>query len=161
MITADQLVCAIVGDYVLQSDWMAQRKTQSLIVALVHAAVYSLPFLFLTQNPVALAFIIVTHAVIDRWRLARYVCWAKNFLAPAATSTDEIDLENRDICIRNPLMVGIVPLYKRKPWWHRWEDCKATGYHKDSPLWLSVWLMIIADNAMHIILNGLALRWWP
>lgn len=138
MITADQIVCALVGDYVLQSDWMAQRKTQSLLVALAHAAVYALPFLFLTQNPAALAVIIGTHAVIDRWRLARFVCWFKNLMSPPDAYADG-----------SPV------------WWHRWADCTGTGYHKDSPPWLSVWLMIIADNVMHIVLNGLALRWWP
>jgi hypothetical protein len=28
------------------------------------------------------------------------------------------------------------------------------------PAWLAIWLMIIADNTMHIICNAAALRWF-
>ena len=43
MVTADQLVAHVVGDYVLQSDWMATRKTLHWTPALVHAVLYSVP----------------------------------------------------------------------------------------------------------------------
>ena len=46
--------------------------------------------------------------------------------------------------------------FKNVPW-DKWEDCSATGYHKDVPIWLSTWLLIITDNIMHVIINGLAL----
>lgn len=32
------------------------------------------------------------------------------------------------------------------------------GYHKDRPAWLAVWLMIAADNTLHLAINHLALR---
>jgi dolichol kinase len=83
--SADQLVVHAVGDYVLQSDWMANEKTKKSMAALVHALSYMLPFLLLTRSPLALAVIAGTHFIIDRWRLARFVCFAKNFLAPKAT----------------------------------------------------------------------------
>lgn len=35
----------------------------------------------------------------------------------------------------------------------------ATGYPDAVPPWLSVWLLIIADNTLHILINGAALRW--
>jgi hypothetical protein len=76
------LLCHLVGDYVLQSDWMALEKTKKTIPAIVHAFVYTLPFCVLTQSPGAIAFILFTHFLIDRWRLARYVGYAKNFLSP-------------------------------------------------------------------------------
>jgi amino acid transporter len=41
----------------------------------------------------------------------------------------------------------------------QWADCSATGYHKDTPPWLAVWLLIVADNAMHLAINYGALRW--
>ncbi|MDX1480601.1 MAG: DUF3307 domain-containing protein [Woeseiaceae bacterium] len=78
MFTADQLMAHAIGDYVLQSDWMATEKTQRSIAALVHVAFYVLPFLFITLNPYTLAVIGGTHFVIDRWHLARYVAWLKN-----------------------------------------------------------------------------------
>lgn len=58
---------------------MACRKTESLCVAFLHATVYSLPFL-LIGSLYAFLVILVTHTVIDRWRLARYAVIAKNKL---------------------------------------------------------------------------------
>lgn len=82
MITADQLLLHVIGDYVVQSDWMATEKTKRHLAALAHVVTYALPFLLLTTQPTALAVIAGTHFVIDRWRLARFVCWAKNWLWP-------------------------------------------------------------------------------
>jgi hypothetical protein len=78
----EQLLAHLAGDYVLQSDWMATRKRKSWVAAVVHAMFYGLPFLLLTQSHVALAVIVGTHAVIDRLALARYVVFAKNYIAP-------------------------------------------------------------------------------
>ena len=50
MITADQLLAHAVGDYVLQSDWMANHKTSRPFVALVHALTYSIPFTLLNPS---------------------------------------------------------------------------------------------------------------
>ena len=89
MFTADQLVAHAVGDYVLQSEWMATEKTKRSLAALVHCLVYTLPFLFLTQNPYTLAVIAGTHFVIDRWHLARYVAWIKNRPWPGSAPWSE------------------------------------------------------------------------
>lgn len=151
MITADQLVAHAVGDYVLQSDWMASTKTKKSVAALAHVATYALPFLFLTQSPLALAFIAGTHFVIDRWRLARYVCWAKNYLAPKHSVVFEQT-------IVGPAAVRVDPRVDAT-WWRSWDDCKATGYSPERPVWLATWLLIITDNIMHVVLNGVAL-WW-
>lgn len=134
-LTADQILAHLVGDYIIQSDWMATEKTKRSVAAAVHALTYTLPFLFLTQSPAALAFIAGTHFVIDRWRLARYVCYWKNLITdPNYWSTDP-----------KPVL--------------SWEACKATGYAPDKPAWLAVWLLIIADNTLHLICNAAALRW--
>src|SRR4051812_43593277 len=82
MITADQLVLHGIGDYVLQSDWMATTKTKKSIAALAHVFTYTLPFLLITRSPIALSIILSSHFVIDRWRLARFVVWAKNYISP-------------------------------------------------------------------------------
>jgi hypothetical protein len=120
MVTADQLLAHAVGDYILQSDWMANQKTKQSLAAGVHALTYALPFLLLRPSLMALAVIVVTHFLIDRLRLARFVCWLKN-----------------------------------GPWHPR----TATGYPASTPAWLSVWLLIIADNVLHVAINGAALRW--
>lgn len=122
------LLAHLVGDYILQSDWMANEKTKRWFPAWAHAVTYGLPFLFVTQSLAALAVIVVTHAVIDHYRLARHVVWVKNFAAP-------------------------------KSYWHPWSECSGTGYHKDRPPWMAVWLMIIADNTIHLLINVAAVRY--
>ncbi len=120
-----QLVLHLLGDYVTQSDWMANTKTKSTWAAFVHASIYSAPF-FLIGSVKAIAVIWATHLLIDRFRLARYIVFAKNFLG----------------------------------WpWPAWEDCKATGYPSARPAWMAVWLLIAADNTMHLAINWAALRW--
>lgn len=78
MFTANQIVAHLVGDYILQSDWMVREKGSSTPAAIVHVVLYTLPFLLITQSPVALGIIAGTHFIIDRWRLARFLIWAKN-----------------------------------------------------------------------------------
>ena len=121
-ITADQVLAHAVGDYIIQSDWMADNTTRKSLAAGVHAVTYTLPFLFLTQAPLALAFIAGTHFLIDRFRLARWLVWIKN-----------------GYLFQQPIT--------------------ATGYLDNKPPFLAVWLLIIADNIIHVICNGIALAW--
>jgi hypothetical protein len=121
----DELLAHLAGDYLLQTHHQAQTKTSRWGPALAHAASYAACFLPLTRSPARLLVIGGTHAVIDRYRLARYVVWAKNQFAPEA--------------YRPPLPT-------------------ATGYPTGTPDWLAVWLMIAADNTLHMLLNHWALR---
>lgn len=128
MIGAEQLIAHLIGDYVLQTDHMASEKSKSVWVALWHAMVYTLPFLFITQSFSTLVVITWTHAVIDHYKLARYVVWIKNQVSPAR--------------FRYPLHDAL---------WH--------GYREDKPSWLAGWLFILADNAMHIVINAVAITY--
>jgi hypothetical protein len=128
--TADQIVAHLIGDYIFQSHWMATEKTKNSVAAAVHAITYSIPFLFITQSPEALAIICGTHFLVDRFRIARYVVWLKN-------GPFSIELGKE------------VNYLNVKP-------VTGTGYPEDVPAWLSVWLLIIADNTIHIFINGLA-----
>ena len=47
MVTADQLLCHAVGDYVLQSDWMANTKTKRSVACLVHVLINALALRYL------------------------------------------------------------------------------------------------------------------
>lgn len=89
MFTADQLVAHLVGDYILQSDWMVREKGRNSLACAVHCVFYTLPFLFLTTNPATLAIIAGSHFVIDRWRVARYLIWLKNAPWPGAPAWEE------------------------------------------------------------------------
>lgn len=126
MITADQLLAHAVGDYLLQSEWMANRKGSDSLAAALHALTYTLPFLFLTLEPLALGFIAGTHFIVDRWRLARYVIWLKNRPFPGS-----------------------------RPW----AECCNTGYPTHTPAYLSAWLLIVVDNTLHVLMNGIALSY--
>ena len=75
----DQLICHLVGDYVLQTDWMARTKASSLVAAVVHSMVYSLPFVLITGLSWALLVIWSTHTLIDRYRLASFVIRLKRW----------------------------------------------------------------------------------
>ena len=81
-----------------------------------------------------------SHFAIDRWRLARYVVWAKNWLAPWGRGelVNVVRLSGTGICVEKAPRA--VP--PNKPW----SVCKATGYDPDRPQWMTVWLLIIADN---------------
>ena len=115
----------MVGDYIIQNDWMATEKTKRWWPATVHAVTYGLPFLLVTQSVLALAVIVGTHAVIDRYRLARHLVWFRNQFAPRAAR----------------------PAHT------------ATGSPPDRPDWLSVWVLIIADNVLHMVINVVAVVW--
>lgn len=83
--------------------------------------------MLLTRSPLALLVIAGSHFLIDRYRLARFLVYAKNLIAPG------------------PRLA--------------WSDAKGTGYPSETPPWLAVWLLIIADNLIHVLLNAAALRW--
>lgn len=131
MITADQLLAHAFGDYVIQSHWMATNKTKSSRAALYHVLTYAIPFLFLRPSFLAMVVIVGSHFAIDRWRLARFVVAYKNLLLSPPEDRERVTAE-------------IDP---------------ATGSPKDAPPYLAVWLLIVVDNCLHVLLNGLALKY--
>lgn len=122
-----RLLAHAAGDYVVQSNWMANHKTSQTLPAAAHAASYTACFLPVTRNWKALAIIGGTHFVIDRWRLAKHLTWLKNQVGPTADRSGHT----------------------------------ATGYGDEVPIWLSTWLLIIADNTVHLAVNELALKRFP
>ena len=106
----------LIGDYLLQNDWMATNKTKNTIVALIHASLYSFLFFFITDIEWFLV-LSVSHFFIDRFRLAQYWIMLVNW---------------------------------------NWQS-KNFGYDNDKPLWMSVWLMIIIDNTIHLLINSICI----
>lgn len=135
----EQLLLHLFGDYVTQTDWMAREKVKRWFPAACHALVYTLPFLLLRCSWLALAVIGGTHYLIDRYRLAVYVIYFKNWL------TD-----------------------RRVRWVHSFRtgyttdapDAPRSAYPPNLPPFMAVWLLIIADNTIHLIVNYSAIRWF-
>jgi hypothetical protein len=150
-------IAHLVGDYILQSSWMAKYKTKQDLPAAVHALTYTLPFLLVTLSPKALLVISATHFLIDRYRLARYVCWAKNYIAPSETMNGKADLLAARLLGRMLRRDGDKEFGVVERWWHPWSDCSDTGYDASHPAWMAIWLMIIADNTIHLAINAAAI----
>ena len=77
-----QLLAHLVGDYVLQSEWMAVNKSKRSFPALVHVLFYTIPFCLLTTDAKQLFLIAGTHFLIDLFSLAKHVCALRNHLCP-------------------------------------------------------------------------------
>jgi membrane-associated phospholipid phosphatase len=123
------LLAHLVGDYLLQPHWLAEEKKRSWGPAILHGLLYTVPYLAVTRSPAALLVIAGTHAVIDRYRLARFVIYAKNLLAPRQ---------------------------RRVSWAHCDHE---TGFPSGTPAGLACALLIIVDNTLHLILNTVAVMW--
>jgi hypothetical protein len=76
-----QLLLHLWGDYIFQNDWMATNKVKNNLIGylscLIHCVLYSLPFLLIC-NVSQIGIIFITHFVIDKYRLAKYLCRLKN-----------------------------------------------------------------------------------
>ena len=92
-VSMDMLIIHLIGDYMLQSDNMAKNKEVSLKWAFIHAFVYTIPFILLTLSIKALFFIMVTHAFIDRYKLAKYIIFYWNKLWNGPKSWHECDIK--------------------------------------------------------------------
>jgi hypothetical protein len=106
---------------------MAQEKVRRWSPAILHGTIYTLPYALITQNLWALAIIGGTHIVIDRFRLVKYLIWAKNQLTPRAFRYTWAEAKNN------------------------------SGFPRDTPAYLATWLMIIVDNGLHVSITVLAL----
>lgn len=133
-----ELIAHLMGDYVLQSHVMATRKTSSWAWALIHAWVYTLPFLLLTSSPVALLVIAGTHALIDRYALAGRWCRAYGVGFPGVWYVLAALVEE-----------------------HLGGGREAVRPFEAPPPFLGVWLVILVDNTAHLLINHLALWGWP
>ena len=71
------IMCHLIGDYVLQSDFIAKTKGENWYHLFVHCALYVLPFYLCFGFDWQLAFIFVTHIIIDaakaRWKAINYM----------------------------------------------------------------------------------------
>lgn len=150
-----QLLCHLWGDYILQSDWMARNKRSNTFAAVIHALFYSVCFIPLTafhghmRNGLwAFDVIYFTHFLIDRFGLARYLVWAKNFIAPWRRRRTYPETLER---LRNDGHISRSPVF---------EKGELDLLIKEQKRSVRInWLTIIADNTLHLTINYLALKY--
>lgn len=170
------ILAHMVGDYLIQSDWMATQKLKRWWPAIAHGLTYTLPYVLVTRSPWALAIIGGTHIVIDRFRLARYVVWLKNQLGAKRvyvyrTSADDPEFGERewdhrydsaDYMAGRPVhtKMSVAPRHAKRVRVDalRWPPT-PTGYPEWVPAGLATALMIIADNTIHLLINFGAILW--
>ena len=129
-----QLLTHLVGDYILQSDWMAVNKSKKTLPCLVHVLIYTACFfisglLFGHISLTALLVIGTTHFIIDRnpILIKKLIWWKNRILKPYKIHTPS------------------------------WNDCHMTGFDPARPDYIRVWLMIVVDNIFHLVINALAI----
>jgi len=123
-----------------QASYQAINKSKKNAPAIFHAFLYTACFLILTLHWKALILIGVTHFLIDRYSIPKYLLFAREW-------------------ILNP-----------KSWRATWASSNQTGFFdhtgdewgysntdKIRPQFLTVWLYIIVDNLMHLFINYMAL----
>lgn len=77
-----QLLLHAWGDFITQNHWMATRKVlftkEGWLACSIHCILYSIPFAFISSTE-ALCVIFITHFIIDKFRLAKYVQMVRNW----------------------------------------------------------------------------------
>lgn len=108
------------GDYITQNHWMASKKVlfteEGWFACAIHCVLYSIPFLFIASVD-AFMIILITHFLIDKFRLAKYIVQLRNW------------------CFTD------------------------TGAPASQPPFLAIWLLIIADNTIHLTINYLSIKY--
>ena len=143
----------LIGDYITQTSWMAVNKVKSWLAAVTHAFVYSAPFAMLGSWQ-AWAVIFGTHAIIDRFSLAKYVIYAKNAVTDKRYWPINQDSKSTDFSTPfGEQFTAYGECYYR-------ESCMANfGYDPKTPQHISFLCYVVADNTLHLIINYLALKY--
>ncbi len=154
-----QLIAHGIGDYILQSTWMALHKNKVSWICALHCFTYTLCFLPLTLSWKALLVIFASHFVMDRFGLARYIVWLKEQQStkPVPWRLSKLtgyfdqetltgDDKERDYFIRvNMEKTSVADL--------------IADPNVNRPIWIRVWLTIVADNTIHMLCNALAIAY--
>jgi hypothetical protein len=71
------ILCHLVGDYVLQTDFIAKTKGTNWYHLFIHCALYILPFYIVFGLDWRMAVLFITHIIIDplkaRWNKIDYI----------------------------------------------------------------------------------------
>lgn len=139
----EQLIAHLVGDYLLQSDWMAQHKRRSTIACLLHALLYALPFLLLCWHPDMFhGYRVIRSArngqLIDCWEYSwsiasRFHFGALAWIAGSHFVIDRFGVARYLVWAKNhlaPREIVVEGLEERGEYrYYPWEFCDKIGYY--------------------------------
>ena len=64
----------LIGDYILQNDWMAINKKKNSIICFIHVFLYMVPFVFTSLTLVQILLIGIQHFIQDRTAVIKWFC---------------------------------------------------------------------------------------
>lgn len=67
------LLCHLIGDFIIQNDYMAQNKKHSDLHCFIHIVTYMLPFLFIHLAWWQLLAIAIQHYILDRTMIVGWI----------------------------------------------------------------------------------------
>ena len=146
----EQLLVHLLGDYALQSDYMALNKSKRTIPCLVHVLIYTSCFLLLTTSWKALLVIGVTHFLLDRFHtpLKRFI-WLRGHLNPKFVYPEYAKCDTTGYYDDSPFNTKKATS----------GDGSTEMYHKPRLFFISMWLYIVHDNFLHLVINFFALKY--
>lgn len=144
-----QLILHLIGDYWTQTPYMACNKTSSWKAAWFHASVYTVPFWAVYGWRAALV-IGITHGIIDRFSLVKYLLAFKNTASALASMLSCTDRDLYPSLSKEAEAAADLVV-----------DCfsSKSGYPSDTPEYRAFVLYVVADNTAHLLINWAAIRW--
>ena len=88
------VLCHLIGDYVLQCDFIAQTKGKNWYHLFVHCALYCVPFLVVFGWTWQLAVIFISHLIIDPLKVVKGVVYAATSIASVVLTSSVIITED-------------------------------------------------------------------
>jgi hypothetical protein len=128
---------------------MALNKSKRSLPCLVHVLIYTIVFLLLTTSWKALLVIGAFHFLFDRFPIIiRRIIWFKNHLGPG------FEYVSFNKCEVTGYYDNILNEVTGKP--YTTELVYGYGPRLN---YITIWLYIITDNALHLLTNYLALKY--
>ena len=142
----EQLLVHLLGDFVLQTSWMALNKNKKSFPCLVHVLIYTSCFLLLTTSWKALLVIGATHFIIDRFPIiVKKLIWWKNHFPSGYFPYSYCDTTG---------------YYDNSPYNSNVGECEISNkFDRPRLFFVTCWLYIITDNFLHLTINYFALKY--
>lgn len=121
---------------------MATKKTSNIFIATIHGLIYGMPFVILLN--------------------LNYFSELPSISSLVSNGIPQTIFDNFNyLALLIPATHIIIDRYRLAVYWIKlvnW-NWKSTnfGYEDGTPMWLSMWLMIIVDNTFHIIINSIVI----